>query len=121
MKGIVITTDCIASIKEFNSPLYKSIGEVVDGYIEVVHPRGLDEPLNMIVNEEGLIKRLPFNPVGSLFYKTHEHGNPIVGNIILMQDGFINGEPDIVGIDEDYIDNILEQVESICAQFKNLQ
>ena len=37
----------------------------------------------MIVDEEGLLKGLPMNPLGSFFYGTARHGQPIVGDFIL--------------------------------------
>lgn len=44
MKGVVFTTDGKMFVKEFTQPLYKSVGDVVEGWIEVVHPRGLEDP-----------------------------------------------------------------------------
>ena len=57
----------------------------------------------MIVDEEGRLKdRQILNLVGSVLYGTPEHGQPIVGDIVIMKDGYDNGEPDIVGLsDED--------------------
>ena len=104
MKGIVITASDKLSVQEFSEPLYKTIGAVVGGYIEVVHPRGLKAPYCMIVNEEGLLNHLPVNAVGSFLYETLAHGWPIVGTIVIMKDGFNDdGEPDIIGLSDDDI------------------
>lgn len=100
MKGVVVTTDNTVEIRDFGEPLYKTVGEAVGGYIEIVHPIGLADPLVMIVNEEGLILDLPLNQLGCLLYGTHNHGHPIVGNIVVMQTGYVNGEPDIIGLDD---------------------
>lgn len=100
MKGVVVTTDNTVEIRDFGEPLYKTVGEAVGGYIEIVHPIGLADPLVMIVNEEGLILELPINQLGCLLYGTHNHGQPIVGNIVVMQTGYVNGEPDIVGLND---------------------
>lgn len=100
MKGVVVTTDNKVEIRDFGEPLYKTVGEAVGGYIEIVHPIGLVDPLVMIVNEEGLILELPINQLGCLLYGTHNHGQPIVGNIVVMQTGYVNGEPDIIGLDD---------------------
>ena len=54
MKGLVITTDNRVYPQVFEEPLYKSVGDVVQGWIEVVHPQGLPHPLCLICNEEGL-------------------------------------------------------------------
>ncbi len=37
----------------------------------------------MIVDEEGLLKGLPMNPLGSFFYGTAKHGHPIAGDFLL--------------------------------------
>lgn len=108
-KGIVVTTDCTAYIGEFPYPLHRSCKPTLDGYIETVHPRGLARPYMMLVNEEGLLKGLPLNPLGSLLYGTLEHGYPIVGNVIFMKDGYRNGEPDIVGLDDEDIGTLLSR------------
>lgn len=106
MKGIVFTHDEKMYVKEFDRPLYKSVGEVVGGYIEVVHPRGLREPLCFICNEEGLLEGLPMNLIGSLWYGTQHHGHPIVGNIVVMKEGVTEEGPDIVGLMPDEIEKI---------------
>ena len=98
MKGILVTTDNMAEIRDFEAPLYKTIGEAVGGYIEIVHPMGLADPLVMVVNEEGLIQELPMNMLGSLLYGTHMHGSPIAGNIVVMKTGWTCEGPDIVGL-----------------------
>lgn len=103
MKGIVFTTDEKMFVKEFTQPLYKSVGEIVDGWIEVVHPRGLEDPFCFICNEEGLLKGLPLNPIGCVWYRTFEHGHPIVGNIVVMKEGITEEGPDIVGLMPDEI------------------
>ena len=92
MKGIVVTTDLEIRIEEFSDPLYKTVGSAVGGYIEHVKPARLRHPYCMIVNEEGRLLDLPLNYVGSYFYGTDQHGEPIVGNIVIMKDGKISGE-----------------------------
>lgn len=110
MKGIVITTENTMSVQEFENPLYQSVGKAVGGYIEIVHPRGLPAPLTMIVNEEGLLKGLPMNMVGSILYGYLTHGQPIVGNIVFMKQGFVDGEPDIVGLDDEDIAGLVDMI-----------
>lgn len=103
MKGLVINTFNHFSVQEYGEPLYRTVGETVGGYIEVVHPKGLPAPYCMIVNEEGIIQELPVNLMGSILYESHIHGSPIVGNIVIMKTGIRNGEPDIVGLDGDEV------------------
>lgn len=96
MKGIVISTKNEVSIEEFAEPLYKSVGKAVGGNIEVVHPHGLPDPYIMVVNEEGLLRQLPLNPTGCVMYGTADHGHPIVGDIVIMKEGFTDEGRDFV-------------------------
>jgi len=58
--------------------------------------------LCFVCNEEGLMHNLPLNLFGSVLYGFHIHGNPIVGNIVFMREGIVDGEPDFVELtDED--------------------
>ena len=122
MKGIVVTTDLEIRIEEFSHPLYKTVGSAVGGYIEHVKPARLRHPYCMIVNEEGRLLDLPLNYVGSYFYGTDQHGEPIVGNIVIMKDGYRGGEPDIVGLNdveaEQIKDVIIDLIEPLHQQPK---
>lgn len=122
MKGIVVTTDLEIRIEEFSDPLYKTVGSAVGGYIEHVKPARLRHPYCMIVNEEGRLLDLPLNYVGSYFYGTDQHGEPIVGNIVIMKDGYRGGEPDIVGLNdveaEQIKDGIIDLIEPLHQQPK---
>ncbi len=55
----------------------------------------------MMVNEEGLLQGLPLNLIGSILYGTPQHGQPIVGNVIFLKEGYHGGEPDVVGMTAD--------------------
>jgi len=122
MKGIVVTTDLEIRIEKFSDPLYKTVGSAVGGYIEHVKPARLRHPYCMIVNEEGRLLDLPLNYVGSYFYGTDQHGEPIVGNIVIMKDGYRGGEPDIVGLNdveaEQIKDVIIDLIEPLHQQPK---
>lgn len=107
MKGIVIKTDGNMSVKEFGEPLYQTVGAEVGGHIEIVFPRGLLKPYLMVVNEEGLLQNLKLNGIGSVLYGTPKHGQPIVGNVVIMKGGIVNGEPDIVGLEDGEISEML--------------
>lgn len=109
-RGVVVTTDGRAYVREFGFPLHRNCEDTLGGWIETVRPRGLDRPYMMLINEEGLLHDLPMNMVGSFFYQTHIHGHPIVGNIILMKDGYRDGERDIVGLEEDEAEKLLDMV-----------
>ena len=122
MKGVVVTTDLEIRIEEFSDPLYKTVGSAVGGYIEHVKPARLRHPYCMIVNEEGRLLDLQLNYVGSYFYGTDQHGEPIVGNIVIMKDGYRGGEPDIVGLNdveaEQIKDVIVDLIEPLHQQPK---
>ncbi len=106
---IVITTDNTIFIKELeiiNGSMLDGLRKIVGGYIEIVRPKYLEDPLMFVCNEEGIVHELPFNFTGSVLYGTFEHGHPILGDIAIVQQGWRDGEPDIVGIH----DNIIQQV-----------
>ena len=107
MKGVVVTTQKKAYVKHFSYPLHESIGEAVGGYIENVYPRGLPNPLMMVVNEEGLIRQLPINPIASHWYGTQHHGWPICGDAVVMALGCTQNGPDIVGLSEAEVEWVL--------------
>ena len=104
MKGIVITPSndiSLIDVIENGEPLYALISAVVGGFMENVRPRRLRKGLIMIVNEEGLLHGLPINPMASWLYGADKHGQPIVGNVIILEEGLYKGEPDIVGISDE--------------------
>lgn len=110
MKGLIITTNNTMRIAEFSQPAYKSIGEVVGGFIEIVHPQRLDRPYCMVVNEDGPFRCLPLNLYGSYLYGTEAHGNPIVGNIVILKEGFVNDEPDLIGLSDEECSTFADQI-----------
>jgi len=102
MLGLVISTHGTMYQKDFTNPLYESVGKVVEGYIERVKPAFLPRPFVIIVNEEGRLRRLPLNKVGSAWY-----AGPIVGNIVVMKDGFTDDGPDIVGLTNEELKKVI--------------
>lgn len=113
MKGIVITTNNEMRVQEFSEPAYKSSGEAVGGWIEVVRPVRLERPYCMIVNGEGALLNLPMNMFGSFLYGTAYHGNPILGDIVLLKEGIdSDGEPNILGLNGQDIKYLCDMVSS---------
>ena len=111
MKGIVITTNNEMRVQEFSEPAHKSIGDAVGGWIEIVHPKRLEYPYCMVVNEEGVLRKLPINSFGSFLYGTDTHGWPIAGDAVLMKEGYnSDGELDILGLDEQDIKYLRDMV-----------
>ena len=120
MKGVVVTTNHEVRVENFSDPLYKTVGSAVGGYIEHVHPMRLARPLFMNVNEEGRLLDLPLNHIGSFLYRTAQHGEPIVGNIVVMKDGYRNGEPDIAGLDDSEVERVKYTISTLMSMM-NLQ
>ena len=54
--------------------------------IDIVRPVNLDAAYCMVVDDEGLFAEHPIlNPFASYLYGAHVHGQPIVGNAVLMK------------------------------------
>lgn len=71
-------------------------------YIENVYPRGLNHPYMMIIDEEGLLKEKPVcNFYASWLYENHKHGNPIVGNALIMKMIGTDDGPDVGGLEKE--------------------
>lgn len=111
MKGLIITTDNIIRTKDFSEPAYKSVGEAVGGYIEIVHPKRLTSPYCMVVNEEGLLQHLPLNLHGSYLYCTDQHGSPIAGNIVILKEEYGDMGVDLAGLTDEECVTLAERFE----------
>lgn len=98
MVGLIVTAENEMRKVEYDSPHYDVIHEAVGGWYEHVRPVGLEQPYCMMVNEEGLLLGLPLNLLGSFLYGAHQHGQPIVGDVIFLKEGYHCGEPDVVGM-----------------------
>ena len=87
MKTVKITVDNKVSIIDIDLDDFRSIQEEIGGYAETVSTRRtynyFDAPVVMLVDEEGILKNLPINILGSWLYACEEYGDPIVGDIIL--------------------------------------
>ena len=99
MKTVKITTDNKISVIDVNFNDFRDIQRAIGGHFETVHTQLMadyfkDPSVIMLVDEEGIIKGLPQNLVGSALYGTAKRGIPLVGDLIF---GIAAGE-DIVGI-----------------------
>lgn len=92
---------------------YKQLSDAVGGYIEcAVIPRvGHSGPyeVDCFVNEEGLLKHLPFNPRLTAFASSVYDG-PLVGDGIFVGH---DGEGETVGLEERDADELVKMLESI--------
>ena len=69
-------------------------------WIEIVRPRNLDKKFVMVIDEEGKLKSNEVNIPASWYYSACEHGDCIVGNVLILkeEDGPEGGE--LVGLTE---------------------
>jgi len=78
----------------------KELQEYVDGYVEFVY---LKDNLIMVVNEDGICRQLPLNPIASFILCTEmnidlQNVKPnqdlplIVGNVLILRKGELEGE-----------------------------
>jgi len=74
-------------------------------FVELVHPRGLKSPYILLCDEEGRLKEKPvINFLGSWLYETHKHGEPIVGDVVIMKEK----NADLVGMEAGEADMMAE-------------
>lgn len=109
MKAIKITTNDEISIVDIQGPTLKGMQEHVGGSIETVRPYKLSElnvpdarSLLMIVNEEGKCIGLEVNFIASDLYDNTGY-DYIVGDVLFLAEGFVDGEPDIVSLTEEQV------------------
>lgn len=110
MYALVVSAENDIRRVEYDPPHYDVLHEAVGGWYEHVHPIGLKRPYSIMVNEEGLLLKLPMNMLGSILYGTKVHGQPIVGNIVLVKDGYYDGEPDVVGMDAEEAQRVGDEI-----------
>lgn len=72
---------------------WEDLGRLVGGYIELIHPSMPELPCTctaaMIVNDQGMVYRLPPNPRASLVYPHTQ----VVGDVVILGEGLVkNGE-----------------------------
>jgi len=117
MKFIKITSEGSISTIELRNPIYKSLQEEVGGYIEIVRPRGFDRPYCMIIDEEGLFKDgFKINQIGSYLYGYHEHGQPIVGDVVIAKEIETFQGRDISTLQDEEIEEILNFIKNLNIQ-----
>lgn len=90
MKTVKVTSGNKVSIIDVDFSDFRSIQQTIGGHFETVRTQLLtdyfkDPSVIMLVDEEGLVKGLPMNAVGSALYGTVRHGCPIVGDLIFAR------------------------------------
>ena len=120
MKGILITTNDEVSIVDVETPLHVGINQILKSDIfELVHPMHLPQKTAMLVDEDGLFRKLPINQYGCFLYGTIQHGHPIVGDILLMKEGWTPDGPDLVDYPEDELQNQYDLARAYTTHIKN--
>lgn len=79
-------------------------------WIEIVRPR--ESKYVLVVDEEGLLKDNRLNPHASFIYGILKHGQPIVGEALMLKEEMGNEGPELAGIDGDIalgLKNILDE------------
>ena len=139
MKKLVrVSTDLQVTIHDYpegsyqmqNKALRKLIGKDCDLY-ELVRPKRLYSKVKvskemekeghlmvMLVDEEGLLKSLESNILGSWLYETDKHGYPIVGNVLFVGTEYMGMEIDFCGISEDAAESLKKEFEEQIAKGK---
>lgn len=117
MYAVKLGTDLSVSIIEkkreqsFLDFCYQSIG---CQYVETVHPRYLQEPYVLMIDEEGRFKDKPvINFIASYLYGAHEHHEPIVGNAIVVKLGMTSEGKDILLLDDAEAQQVMQSMISI--------
>jgi len=85
MKALRVPVDGDVEIVDVDDTL-TDLQQLVGGDIEVVRVPMLEASHVLVVNEEGLLHDPMLNPLGSLFYRTADHGHPIVGTIVILRE-----------------------------------
>ena len=113
LKAIKLTTDGEIQVIDWpegdnHFKILRWMQDMVDGAIEIVRPMLLERPYVMIVDDAGLIKEddPKLNPVGSVLYGFLEHGQPIAGTALILQEVMTPDGADLTGIAKDKAEDL---------------
>lgn len=79
-------------------------------WVEVVRPRRLPNGYVMVVDEEGLLKPNALNEIGSWWYGTDTHGEPIVGNIMILKEVMGPEGPEFGGLTDKDVNAVFDSI-----------
>jgi hypothetical protein len=108
VRGVVIRPDCT-----YEEVVFKQLTDyqkAIDGFITAVRFYSYDgvEVACGYVDDEGLLKKLPLNPLGSAISFLFGNSPYLAGNLIIV------GKADAEGYDTDAPEYLLELVRNIC-------
>ena len=117
MKAVVIKTTGSIYPVTLTKPLHRSAGAIINDHIEVVRPINLKRPYVLLCAESGLLKDMPLNLVASYLYGMQTHGNPIVGDVIIMREDGIN----LLGLEDLELLRVQAQMSALWALLSEAQ
>ncbi len=141
MKIIKITTDNVVSVHELPEGNYSEQNEVLADLIgpkcrlcEHVMPNRLYKELggpnkvgnikgncvSMLIDEDGLHHDLDVNYVGSFLYETDKHGNPIVGDILIVGEVWTGDGIDFCGMSEQQLNLLNTNIEELTKKVRDM-
>lgn len=106
--AIYITTTnriSVIELRVINGSMLEELQHAVGGWIEIVRGMYLPDPLRIVCNEEGHLQGISLNRAASLLY-----GSDIVGNVLLVAQGWRGREPDIVGLTDGLAEEICSKM-----------
>lgn len=111
-KAIVIKTDgTIRIIDAPDDPGWMWMRDNIGcEWIEFVRPRRLPAGFVMVVDEEGLLKENKFNCHGSYLYEYEKHGQPIVGDVMILKEVETDDGMNCVGLTEKEAEQIVARL-----------
>ena len=80
----------------------QQLGQLIGAdYVEIVKANRLPDGYVMIVDEDGKLKENEVNKPCSFLYGADYHGDPIVGNALILQETYGLQGPELAGLEED--------------------
>ena len=83
---------------QMSDPTWIALGKEVGGFFEIVRLKNIYSGSDMVVcvNDCGAIDNLPINQMASMIC-----AQPIFGPAVLLREGFVDGEPDLISLDDE--------------------
>lgn len=84
---------------QLQDPTWQTLGAAIEGFFEIVRLRTIYPDRVMCVNDCGAINDMPLNPLASAIA-----GQWIFGPAVILREGIVDGEPDLISLTDDDID-----------------
>lgn len=76
--------------------------------------------VSMLIDEDGLHHDLDVNYVGSFLYETDKHGNPIVGDILIVGEVWTGDGIDFCGMSEQQFNLLYPKLEELTKKVREM-